>query len=198
VRGRGALVEFNFGKGDNANNQYYRGVDYERLYPLVDVSFHEGVTRLGFNRHGSPLCAVREFRIAESFGIPLAVYCREPKKNCSTTLIFREFLIAVVPMLEQGFSTMSAWISVAPLLGLLGTVAGMIQTFRVITTFGLGNPNLTAEGISVALLTTQAGLTVAFPMVLFHNFLLNRSRSIKSRLLKDGEALVNKVKAREA
>ncbi len=128
----------------------------------------------------------------------LAVYCREPKQTCSPTLMFREFLIATVPMLERGFSTMSAWISVAPLLGLLGTVAGMIQTFRVITTFGLGNPNLTAEGISVALLTTQAGLTVAFPMVLFHNFLVNRSRHIKSRLLMDGEDLVNRVKSRTA
>lgn len=128
----------------------------------------------------------------------LSTYCREPKQTCSPTLMFREFLIATVPMLERGFSTMSAWISVAPLLGLLGTVAGMIQTFKVITTFGLGNPNLTAEGISVALLTTQAGLTVAFPMVLFHNLLLNQSRGIKGRLLKDGEELVNRIKARTA
>lgn len=121
------------------------------------------------------------------------VYGDRPKSTCAVPLMFREFLIGAVPMLEKGFATMSAWISVAPLLGLLGTVAGMIETFRVITTYGLGNPNLTAEGISIALLTTQAGLTVAFPMVLFHNYLLGRSRTLKSQLLVDGEELVSRL-----
>jgi biopolymer transport protein ExbB len=126
----------------------------------------------------------------------VSVYRNEPRNTCSPVLMFREFLIGAVPMLEKGFATMSSWISVAPLLGLLGTVAGMIETFRVITTYGLGNPNLTAEGISIALLTTQAGLTVAFPMVLLHNFLVGRSRAIKSKLLMDGEELVTSLGVR--
>jgi len=118
--------------------------------------------------------------------------------SCACKLLWREFLIAAVPSLEKGFNSMSAWISVAPLLGLLGTVSGMIETFRVITDYGLGNPNLTAEGISVALITTQAGLTVAFPMMLFHNFLVTRSHAMVSRLLMDGETLVNRIKSRDA
>lgn len=116
----------------------------------------------------------------------------------SCVLSLREFLISAVPEVERGFSTMSAWISVAPLLGLLGTVSGMIQTFKVITDFGLGNPNLTAQGISIALITTQAGLTVAFPMMIFHNYLVNRSHKIVSNLVKDGEALVKRVSAHTA
>jgi biopolymer transport protein ExbB len=105
----------------------------------------------------------------------------------------REFLIGTVPFLNRHFSTMSAWISVAPLLGLLGTVMGMIQTFRVIMDFGIGNPNLTAEGISIALLTTQAGLTSAFPALIFHNFLINRKDSLVAHMLNDCEMLVNDI-----
>jgi len=120
-------------------------------------------------------------------------HCANPTESCSTYLMFREFLISCVPKVDKGLSTLSAWIAIAPLLGLLGTVVGMIETFRVITDYGLGNANLTAEGISVALITTQAGLTVAFPMVLFHNHLASKAKNIKNSLFMDGEELVNYV-----
>ncbi|MBN1759657.1 MAG: MotA/TolQ/ExbB proton channel family protein [Chitinispirillaceae bacterium] len=107
--------------------------------------------------------------------------------------IMREFLIGTIPSLERQFSTMSAWISVAPLLGLLGTVMGMIQTFHVITDFGIGNPSLTAQGISVALLTTQAGLTAAFPAMIFHNYLIGRKNTLVAHMLNDCEQLVNRI-----
>lgn len=107
---------------------------------------------------------------------------------------FREFLLSVVPELESGFSTMSAWISVAPLLGLLGTVVGMVHTFKAIMRFGIGNPHLMAEGISIALLTTQAGLTVAFPALLFHNYLLGRKNRLIGTLLQDGDRLAKGIR----
>lgn len=107
----------------------------------------------------------------------------------SSAFLFREFLLDAVPGLDKGFATMSAWISVAPLLGLLGTVTGMIHTFGVITQFGIGNPHLTAEGISIALLTTQAGLTVAFPAMLFHNYLANRKSILVTAMVRDGDRL---------
>jgi biopolymer transport protein ExbB/TolQ len=58
---------------------------------------------------------------------------------------------------------------VAPLLGLLGTVTGMVQTFKVITIFGNQNPMLMADGISEALITTQSGLIIAFPLLLLNH-----------------------------
>ncbi len=64
--------------------------------------------------------------------------------------------------------------SLAPMLGLLGTVSGMVHTFEVIQLFGFGNPVLLADGISEALLTTQAGLLVAFPLMLTFNYLSER------------------------
>jgi len=107
--------------------------------------------------------------------------------------IVREFLIGTVPYLERHFSTMSVWISIAPLLGLLGTVIGMIETFRIIMDFGVGNPSLTAEGISVALLTTQAGLTSAFPALIFHNYLSSKKDALISSVLKDCEQIINNI-----
>ena len=67
---------------------------------------------------------------------------------------------------------------VAPLLGLLGTVTGMIQTFQMITLFGAGDPKMMAGGISEALVTTMLGLIVAVPLVLMHATLANSSRRI--------------------
>lgn len=107
--------------------------------------------------------------------------------------IFREFLICTVPHLDRHFTSMNALVSIAPLLGLLGTVMGMVETFRVIMNFGVGNPALTAEGISVALLTTQAGLTVAFPVMIFVNHLSNKKTALLNLIIKDFEAITGKL-----
>lgn len=104
---------------------------------------------------------------------------------------FREFLLETVPKYEEGLNAMAAWTSVAPLLGLLGTVVGMVKTFTIITHFGIGNPNLLAEGISIALLTTQSGLIVAFPCLLFHNYLVGKKNAIVKELITDIEQLLN-------
>lgn len=103
---------------------------------------------------------------------------------------FREFLLEKVPKIESGLNAMAAWTSVAPLLGLLGTVVGMVKTFTIITHFGIGNPNLLAEGISVALLTTQSGLIVAFPCLLFHNYLVGRKNALVKEMIADIEQLM--------
>ena len=66
----------------------------------------------------------------------------------------------------------------APLLGLLGTVTGMIATFQAITLFGTGDPKLMADGISQALVTTVLGLVVAIPLLFLHSLLSARSRSL--------------------
>ncbi len=107
----------------------------------------------------------------------------------ATDYAYRSFLLEIVPELQSGLDSMKSWIAAAPLLGLLGTVSGMMKTFRIITQYGIGNPHLMAEGISVALLTTQAGLIVAFPGMLLHNFVLGRKNALVNKLLRDGEFL---------
>jgi len=89
-----------------------------------------------------------------------------------------EAILKDVPKLERGLSTIKILASVAPLLGLLGTVVGMIATFQAITLFGTGDPKLMAGGISQALVTTVLGLVVAVPLVILHSMLNGRSRRL--------------------
>ncbi len=72
--------------------------------------------------------------------------------------------------LERYLSMLGTISVITPLLGLLGTVVGMIKVFSVITDVGVGNPGELAEGISQALITTAAGISVAIPSVIFHRF----------------------------
>ena len=84
----------------------------------------------------------------------------------------------VEPVYEKNLSTVKLLAAVAPLLGLLGTVIGMIETFQAITLFGTGDPKLMADGISQALVTTMLGLITAVPLLFMHNQLDTRSRVI--------------------
>ena len=81
-----------------------------------------------------------------------------------------EALIQSMPPLERSTAILNVLVTVAPLLGLLGTVTGMISTFDVITVHGTGNPSLLSQGISEALITTELGLAVAIPLLLAKSF----------------------------
>jgi biopolymer transport protein ExbB len=83
--------------------------------------------------------------------------------------------------MEKGLDTLGVISSVAPMLGLMGTVLGMVVTFESIQTYGLGNADALAGGISQALLTTLAGLSVGVPALIVHRYLL---RVVDTRLLK--------------
>ena len=80
----------------------------------------------------------------------------------------------VVLGLERYLNTLGTIASITPLLGLLGTVIGMIKVFAVITSLGVGDPKVLADGISQALLTTAAGLSVAIPSLMFYRFFRGR------------------------
>jgi biopolymer transport protein ExbB len=89
-----------------------------------------------------------------------------------------EAVLAELPALEKGQSLIKLLAAVAPLMGLLGTVVGMIATFQSITLFGTGDPKLMAAGISQALITTVQGLVAAIPLLFMHNLVSTRSRSL--------------------
>lgn len=84
--------------------------------------------------------------------------------------------------LERGLSFIKMIASIAPLLGLLGTVWGILSTFKIISSQGLDNPSLFAEGISYALITTVAGLVVAIPHVIGFHFLTGRLDYLENNL----------------
>ena len=101
-----------------------------------------------------------------------------------------EAILKEVPPLQRGILIIKVISVVAPLLGLLGTVTGMINTFQAITLFGTGDPTRMAGGISQALVTTQLGLYVAVPTVLLHTVVSGRSRGIIQILQEQSAGIV--------
>ena len=87
-----------------------------------------------------------------------------------------EAILKETPALERGLPIIKILSVIAPLLGLLGTVTGMIETFQAITLFGTGDPKLMAGGISQALITTVLGLAVAIPLILLHSMANSKSK----------------------
>ncbi|MCA9296254.1 MAG: MotA/TolQ/ExbB proton channel family protein, partial [Phycisphaerales bacterium] len=83
--------------------------------------------------------------------------------------------------------------TIAPLLGLLGTVTGIINTFKLITLFGSGDVKTLSGGISEALITTECGLIVAIPALLIHAYLARKARGVVDQMEQAGIALVNAV-----
>lgn len=94
------------------------------------------------------------------------------------TLKLDEAILRETPKLEKNLMVLGLFATIAPLLGLLGTVMGMIETFQSIALFGTGDPKLMSGGISQALVTTGLGLIVAVPLVLLHGFLQSKSNRL--------------------
>jgi len=105
--------------------------------------------------------------------------------------VLQEAILKEIPPLERFLATLGMLAAIAPLLGLLGTVTGMIDTFQVITAFGTGDPRMMSGGISVALVTTMLGLAVAIPIMLAHTLLTRAVDNHIGQLEEKAVALVN-------
>lgn len=108
--------------------------------------------------------------------------------------ILHERILSTVPRLERHLGALAVFGAVAPLLGLLGTVTGMIHTFDLVTLFGTGEARLLSGGISEALITTKFGLAIAIPVLLVHAFLTRRVRTIVGALENAAARFVNALK----
>jgi biopolymer transport protein ExbB len=89
-----------------------------------------------------------------------------------------EAILRETPQLERFQGVVKVIAGIAPLMGLLGTVVGMIRTFQTITLYGTGDPKLMADGISQALVTTVEGLVVAIPLVFLYALIADKSREL--------------------
>ena len=105
----------------------------------------------------------------------------------------QEAILNQVPRLERFLSTLGMLAAIAPLLGLLGTVTGMINTFHAITYYGTGDPRMMSGGISEALVTTMLGLCVAIPLMLAHTLLSRRVENIIGQMEEKAVSFVNQV-----
>ena len=108
-----------------------------------------------------------------------------------------ESVLSQLPRLDSFLSVLSVSAGAAPLLGLLGTVMGIIKTFEMIGIYGTGDANRMAGGISEALVTTELGLMVAIPALIWHAVLNRRLRKIMSNLDKAILSFINAIKLQE-
>jgi biopolymer transport protein ExbB len=112
-------------------------------------------------------------------GRVLKIHEDNPTMDTETLeLKLSEGILKETPKLESGLNLLKIIAAIAPLMGLLGTVTGMIVTFQAITIFGAGDPKAMAGGISAALVTTVLGLVVAIPVVLLHTIVNGRAQRI--------------------
>lgn len=118
-------------------------------------------------------------------------FCRAPREDLENVL--QEAILNEIPSIERFLSTLGMLAVIAPLLGLLGTVTGMINTFQAITFFGTGNPRVMSGGISEALITTMLGLAVAIPILLAHSLLSRKVEKLIGDLEARAVAFINQV-----
>lgn len=127
-------------------------------------------------------------------GRVLAVYSDNPESDIETLeLKLDEAILRETAPIETGLSFIKVLYVVAPLLGLLGTVVGMIATFQMITLFGTGDPRMMAGGISTALVTTVLGLVVAIPLTLLHSFLQGKAKALIQILEEQAAGIIARI-----
>lgn len=120
--------------------------------------------------------------------LPFKDHSREDMENA-----LQEAILGEIPPIERFLSTLGMLAAIAPLMGLLGTVTGMINTFHVITYYGTGDPRMMSGGISEALVTTMLGLAVAIPIMLCHTLLSRKVETQISLMEEKSVSFVNLV-----
>lgn len=124
-----------------------------------------------------------EYHADNALGRVLTVADKHPELSMETLeLRLDEAILQETPRLERGIGMVKVIAAIAPMLGLLGTVTGMIGTFQAITQFGTGDPKIMAGGISMALITTVQGLVAAIPLILAHSLLQSRFTELSNVL----------------
>lgn len=121
------------------------------------------------------------------------------KGSEAVELALDEAILKESPKLELGLSLLKLGAGIAPLMGLLGTVTGMIKTFQAMTIFGTGNAQTMAGGISEALVTTMLGLIAAIPLLILHSFCSSLARGVQATLEEQSAGIVARhVESRSA
>jgi len=124
-------------------------------------------------------------------GRVMMAYDDAKNKDADTVeLKLDEAILRESPKLEFGLNFLKLGAGIAPLLGLLGTVTGMIKTFQAMMIYGTGDPQLMAGGISEALVTTMLGLIAAIPLLILHSFCASMARNVQNTLEEQSAGIV--------
>jgi biopolymer transport protein ExbB len=170
---------------------------------LGSLTFIFGVVRLGYVVSVSRKVSAQKNSSAPNEDNPLGrvlkIYADNPSLDTETLeLKLEEQVLKESAKIESFLWLIKVVSAVAPLMGLLGTVTGMINTFQIITLFGTGDPKMMASGISEALVTTMLGLLTAIPLVLMHAVLFSMARGVTTVLEEQSTGLIAKQSEAEA
>ena len=173
----------------------YGGVVGYAIIVLGLATFIFGLIRLGY-----VVLVSRKVVAQKSSSVPdesnplgrvLKIYADNKSMDTETLELRLEEQVLKETAKIEGFLWLIKVVSaVAPLMGLLGTVTGMINTFQIITLFGTGDPKMMASGISEALVTTMLGLVVAIPLVLMHSLLASMAKGVTTVLEEQSTGLI--------
>jgi len=150
-----------------------------RVTAMVDEGNFDGAVAATDSQAGRPTANVLRAGLGQR---------NQPRDIVESRL--NEAILREMPRLERFLPALKVLAAIAPLLGLLGTVTGMINTFQVITVHGTGDPRLMAGGISEALITTQLGLAVAIPILVISALLGRRAQTIAADMEEKAMALM--------
>ena len=109
-----------------------------------------------------------------------------------------EGILRETPKVDRGVNLIKMFAAIAPLMGLLGTVIGMIMTFQTITLFGTGDPKIMAGNISLALVTTALGLICALPLILIHSIVAGKAKAVLQKLDEQSAGLIAAIAEKES
>ena len=160
-------------------------MDVDRLMVRVNAAVRERnleMALIACENHGGPIARVLK-----------AALTRLPYGRAAVEAAFQEATLGEEQRLTKGLRSLGTIAQIAPLLGLLGTVTGMIIAFSEISQQGTGNPAALADGIGQALVTTAAGLIVAIPSLIGYNYLSNRVDNILLEIERRREELMGNV-----
>jgi len=138
------------------------------------------------SENSSSLKVLKELILEHDFDMYVDIQYLEEKA--------RERALVEIPKLEKHMWLLGVVAHVTPLVGLLGTVSGMIAAFRVIAVVGSGKPEMLADGISQALITTAAGLTVAIPALIFYNYYNKKIDNVVNEIEKITVEFINSLR----
>ncbi len=160
-------------------------MDVDRLMVRVNAAVRERNLEMALvacENHGGPIARVLK-----------AALTRLPYGRAAVEAAFQEATLEEEQQLTKGLRPLGTIAQIAPLLGLLGTVTGMIVAFSEISQQGTGNPAALADGIGQALVTTAAGLIVAIPALIGYNYLSSRVDNILLEIERRREELMGNV-----
>lgn len=155
------------------------------------------LVRLGKEDEAIEICKKTNNSVSRTVKSILLAYKYENDMYESKEKLMKEKALEQIENLEKRLSILGIVSFISPMAGLLGTVLGMIKSFKAIALQGAGDPNVVANGISEALVTTAAGLLIAIPAIIAYNFFNRKVDKIMMQIEKTSTALINIKKNRD-